>query len=153
MPTTARILNLSGARPANAQQSSKPKPKPKTMRQLTTIQETDFVQNIPFPITNHSNPQVFIGCLAAYNDGKIHGTWVEAVNEVELAINARFILFTSPIPGAEEWIINDSMNFEGLSFNEYTPFEEIVAIGKALVEHGKAFAVYRKYHSGYDMTP
>lgn len=123
------------------------------MRKLTTVTDKDTAQNLPFPIANHSNPQVFISCLAAYNDGKIHGAWVEAVNEVELNINARFILFTSPVPGAEEWVISDTMNFGGIRFGEYTPTEEIVAIAQALAEHGKPFAAYRNYYGGYDVTP
>ena len=108
--------------------------------------------NLPFPISNASNPQVFVGCLAAYNDGKIHGAWVEAVDLVELNTNARFILFTSPIPGAEEWMISDNLNFQGINFNQYTPTEEVVAIATALKEYGKPFAIYRKYYGGYDVT-
>ncbi len=116
------------------------------------IEATNFVQNIPFPICNANNPQVFVSCLAAYNAGMIHGTWVEAVDEVELNANAQFILFTSPIPNAEEWMISDVMNFKGMRLGEYTPTNEIVAIAQALKEHGKPFGVYRQYYGGYDVT-
>lgn len=116
------------------------------------IEATDFVQNIPYPIANPSNPQVFISCMAAYNAGMIHGTWVEAVDEAELNANVRFILFTSPVKSAEEWMISDTMNFQGINLGQYTPTEEVVAIAKALSEHGKPFAVYRKYHFGCDVT-
>ena len=126
--------------------------KTKTMN-TPTIEPANFIQNLPFPVMNPDAPQVFVGCLAAYNDGEIHGAWVEATDEEELNTNIRYILFTSPIPKAEEWMISDSMNFQGLSLGQFAPTKEIVAIAKALKEHGKPFAVYSKYHCGYDMTP
>lgn len=52
-------------------------------------------------------PRIYVACLAAYNNGLMHGDWVE-VNDVD-SVNERIkeILATSPVPEAEEWAIHD----------------------------------------------
>lgn len=46
-------------------------------------------------------PMVWIGCLAAYNNGELHGDWVDAAVEgEELVRSAQEILSRSPEPDA-----------------------------------------------------
>lgn len=55
-----------------------------------------------------NNPQIWIGCLAAYNNGYLHGEWVDATigsDYIQEQINK--ILASSPIEAAEEWEIFD----------------------------------------------
>lgn len=50
----------------------------------------------------------YAACLAAYNNGFLHGAWIEATSdaeEMQEAVNA--MLAASPIPDAEEWQIHD----------------------------------------------
>jgi len=63
--------------------------------------------------------RIYVACLAAYNNGRLHGRWIEAQADADLMqdeVNA--MLASSPVPGAEEWAIHD---FEGLpsSMGEY----------------------------------
>lgn len=61
--------------------------------------------------TTTDTPALWVGCLAAYNAGTLHGAWIPASSdtaEMYDAINA--ILATSPEPHAEEWEIMDTDN-------------------------------------------
>ena len=56
-------------------------------------------------------PQIYLASLADYNAGRLHGTWIDATQEVEeLAAAADRMLAGSQIVGAEEYAIHD---FEG----------------------------------------
>ena len=61
-----------------------------------------------------------MACLAAYNNGYLHGRWIDALigaDVIQDEINE--MLKTSPIPDAEEWALHDYEGFEGLSLSEY----------------------------------
>jgi len=56
---------------------------------------------------SHKAPQIYIACLSAYNNGKLHGNWVTVdgdVDDLEAAIAE--VIKTSPEPDAEEWAIH-----------------------------------------------
>ena len=54
------------------------------------------------------NPKVWVGSLADYNSGELHGVWFDATCEpAELELAARFMLRLGHTPGAEEWGIFD----------------------------------------------
>lgn len=66
-----------------------------------------------------TTPRIYVACLAAYNNGKLHGEWIDANQDADdlwKAINA--ILAKSPEPGAEEWAIHDYEGFEGIELGE-----------------------------------
>lgn len=73
--------------------------------------------------------QIFVSCLAAYNNGDLHGAWIPTssdVDEMQEAVNE--ILESSPSEDAEEWAIHD---FEmPCSISEYTSLETIAAIAE-----------------------
>lgn len=50
--------------------------------------------------------RIYVACLAAYNNGILHGAWIDAQQSVE-AINADIqkMLRASPIEGAEEYAV------------------------------------------------
>lgn len=57
----------------------------------------------------------YFACLAAYNEGTLHGSWVdlekcESVGDIQECID--HIIANSPASGAEEWAMHD---YEGLS--------------------------------------
>ena len=60
-------------------------------------------------------PRIWVGCLAAYNAGALHGEWLTVtdyndVDELYEAVKTE-VLATSPEPNAEEWFIADSDEF------------------------------------------
>lgn len=56
-----------------------------------------------------NTPQVWVGCLAAYNNMKLHGKWVDLTQDWDdIQEEVSQILKTSPEPNAEEWDIFDT---------------------------------------------
>lgn len=92
-------------------------------------------------------PMVWIACLAAYNDGTLHGEWVDAaVDDDELQAAAHRILATSPISGAEEYAIFDSDEFGAFRVGEYERLETVAQVARGIKEHGQAFGVWAQLH-------
>ncbi len=84
------------------------------------------------------NPRIYVACLAAYNNGHLHGNWIDATQE-EDEINQEIseMLKKSPIEDAEEWAIHDFEGFEGVSISESTGIEDIVNYAAFIAEHGE----------------
>ncbi|WP_454162997.1 antirestriction protein ArdA [Gordonia iterans] len=94
-------------------------------------------------------PQVWIGCLAAYNNGRLHGDWVDAaVESDELYESVQRILASSPEPDAEEWGIFDSDEFGSYRVHEYDQLEQVARVARGIAEHGPAFAAWAELHDG-----
>ncbi|WP_273241477.1 antirestriction protein ArdA [Hyphomonas atlantica corrig.] len=51
-------------------------------------------------------PRIYVACLAAYNNGRLHGAWIDATEPDEMMQGVRAMLAASPEPGAEEWSIH-----------------------------------------------
>jgi antirestriction protein len=50
------------------------------------------------------SPKIYVACLAAYNNGKLHGKWIDAAQDADdIQSEVDDMLKTSPEPGAEEW--------------------------------------------------
>jgi len=94
--------------------------------------------------TLHDTPKVWIACLAAYNEGHLHGKWVDATDENELHEAAQEIIKTSPAHFAEEIAIHDYDGFGNLSskLGEYPSFAQVAAIGALIDEHGDRFLAF-----------
>jgi len=88
-------------------------------------------------MTNQSI-QIYVACLAAYNNGHLHGKWIEA-NQPAWAIydDIRYVLDTSSIADAEEWAIHDYEGFGGLSISEYEGIERVSELASFIDEHGE----------------
>lgn len=64
--------------------------------------------------------KIYVACLAAYNNGILHGRWIDATQgEDHIWDGIKAMLDESPIPGAEEHAIHDYEGFEGVSLSEY----------------------------------
>ncbi len=96
-------------------------------------------------------PRVWIGSLADYNAGHLHGGWVDAaVPDDELREAAERIVYSSLTPGAEEWAIFDHEGFGDLHVGEGELLEVVAAVARGIAEHGLAFAAWAEVH---DMEP
>ena len=57
-------------------------------------------------------PSIFVACLAAYNDGHLHGAWIDATQDpLQIHEEIQEMLDESPVEDAEEWAIHDKENF------------------------------------------
>lgn len=86
-------------------------------------------------------PKVWVACLAAYNNGKLHGKWIDAVDEDEINEGIQEVLKTSPEPGAEEWAFHDYDGFPG-GMGEHESVEKVAEIGALIAERGDAARAY-----------
>lgn len=81
--------------------------------------------------------RIYVACLAAYNNGRLHGRWIDAAQDAD-AIRSEIsdMLATSPIPQAEEWAIHDYKGFEGAPISEYQGIESVADLAAFIAEHG-----------------
>ncbi len=84
-----------------------------------------------------SEPKIYAACLAAYNNGYLHGAWINA-NQDAMAIYAEIaaMLKASPIADAEEAAIHDHEGFEGVEIGEFTGIDRVSALAGFIAEHG-----------------
>ena len=60
-----------------------------------------------FHTPNLSTIRIYVACLAAYNNGYLHGRWIDAtLGESHIWDETRAMLAASPIEEAEEWAIH-----------------------------------------------
>lgn len=100
-------------------------------------------------ITTNTEPRIYVACLAAYNNGYLHGAWIDAAQEPWAIYDAvRVMLTASPIADAEEWAIHDYEGFGGVRIEEYASFERVSELATFLTEHGEIGAALLDYYSG-----
>jgi antirestriction protein len=89
------------------------------------------------------SPAICVASLADYNNGILHGTWIDAAREpeeIQADINA--MLASSREPNAEEWAIHDYEQFGRARVYEHDSIENISRIAKGITEHGYAFSAW-----------
>lgn len=80
--------------------------------------------------------RIYVADLAAYNNGKLHGVWIDATQDIEQIweeINA--MLKASPEGFAEEYAIHDYEGFGSYEVSEYEGIEEVQAIACFIEEY------------------
>lgn len=87
-------------------------------------------------------PKIYVASLSDYNAGVLHGTWIDADQEVEDLQDAiTGMLEASPTdPRAEEWAIHDFEGFNGLHLGEWENLAHVSKIAKGIREHGEPYA-------------
>jgi antirestriction protein len=94
------------------------------------------------------NPRIWVGSWADYNNGTLHGVWLNAAqDEAELQAGIDAMLAASPLTAAtgepaEEWAIFDYDGFAPLRIDEHENLSWISRVAKGITEHGPAFAAY-----------
>jgi len=82
--------------------------------------------------------RIYVACLAAYNNGHLHGAWIDAEQEPSTIMEeVQAILATSPVEKAEEWAIHDYDGFEGATISEYESFVSVSEIAAFVAEFGE----------------
>lgn len=81
--------------------------------------------------------RIYVACLAAYNNGILHGAWINADQEPEeIRWAIHDMLKVSPIECAEEYAIHDFEGFEGVWVEEYSDIERIAKLAAFIGDHG-----------------
>lgn len=70
--------------------------------------------------------RIYVADLAAYNNGILHGVWIDACDDPEdIKMQINKMLAESPEEDAEEYAIHDYEGFEGYSVSEWRGIEEL----------------------------
>ena len=84
-----------------------------------------------------SNPRIYVACLAAYNNGCLHGAWIDADQDADqIRDEIAAMLARSPVKDAEEYAIHDYEGFEGVSISEYAGIDSVARTAAFIAEHG-----------------
>ena len=82
--------------------------------------------------------RIYVACLAAYNNGRLHGVWIDATDDVEeMQEQINKMLKASPEPDAEEYAIHDYEGFGGYGLGEYEGIESAHDIACFVEEHSE----------------
>jgi len=92
----------------------------------------------PLRLTHKPDPiRIYVACLAAYNNGHLHGKWIDATQgETHIQNQVKAMLANSPEPEAEEWAIHDFEGFEGAPISEWESFESVASLAEFIEEYG-----------------
>jgi antirestriction protein len=93
------------------------------------------------------NPQIYVVCLASYNEGHTHGEWLYA-SDYDLEEQIEKLLEASPVEDAEEWAIHDYEDMPNLGANP--DLDRVIEIANAVEKHGEGFLVYIKHWNDVD---
>jgi antirestriction protein len=102
-------------------------------------------------MTTKANPRVYVADLAAYNNGRLHGAWIE-LNEDSTGETVQEqiqqMLNRSPEEFAEEYAFHSYEGF-GTYSEEYTSIETLLEIARGIRKRGEIFVQYME-HTGAD---
>ena len=99
--------------------------------------------------TEKLEPRIYVACLAAYNNGWLHGAWIDVEDDADAvrdAINA--MLKASPVSAAEEYAIHDHEGFGGVEIAEYAGVDKVVRIASFLRQRGSLGALVLEHFCG-----
>lgn len=86
--------------------------------------------------SNPRAPRLYVACLSAYNNGYLHGWWIDADQELDdIWLDIKDMLAESPMNDAEEWAIHDYENFGSISLSEHEDLEEVCQWANLISEH------------------
>jgi len=99
--------------------------------------------------SSNDQPQIYVACLASYNNGESHGAWIDATQEVEEILEQiSAMLSKSPQPDAEEYAIQGYEGFHGLDIAKDDGIEDIQEKALFILEHGELGAKLLNYYRG-----
>ena len=101
-----------------------------------------------FPAPSPDPIRIYVACLAAYNNGHLHGEWIDVTDESSIWEAVQAMLYASPIDEAEEWAIHDYEGFEGAEVGEYFSFANVVELANYIRERGELGAEVLNYYGG-----
>lgn len=85
-------------------------------------------------------PEIYVACLASYNNGKLHGCWIDATqDEWQISEEIDEMLSESPEPYPGDWAVHDYSGFfdAGSSLGEHPNLEKVALAAKLIEEHNE----------------
>jgi antirestriction protein len=80
--------------------------------------------------------RIYVADLAAYNNGKLHGVWVDACDDIsDIWEQIKTMLATSPEGFAEEYVIHDYEGFGSYALSEHAGIEAAHEIACFIAEY------------------
>lgn len=96
-----------------------------------------------------NTPRIYVADLAAYNNGYLHGVWIDATDDLdEITAAVQAMLETSPILGAEEYAIHDYQGFAAIRLHEYASLETAQQMACFIAEHDELGAAVLNHCCG-----
>jgi len=93
--------------------------------------------------------RIYVACLAAYNNGVLHGVWIDAPESLDdIQKQVSTMLASSPVDDAEEYAIHDYEGFEGYKISEYEGLQSANDIACFIEEYGTVGAEILSYACG-----
>jgi antirestriction protein len=84
-------------------------------------------------------PRIYAACLAAYNNGCLHGRWIDAATPDEIR---------TQVPA-----VHNHEGFEGAHLSDYASVETLSGIADHIGEHGELKArLYAHFSNGFQET-
>jgi len=103
----------------------------------------------PPEIQAQSSIRIYVACLAAYNNGYLHGRWIDAsLGDAYIWAQTQAMLAASPIEEAEEWAIHDYEGFEGADVSEWASFTTVAAMAEFITEHEELGGALLAHYGG-----
>lgn len=97
--------------------------------------------------TKTAPPRIYVACLAAYNNGDLHGAWIDCDQDAEeINKEIKAMLEQSPEEDAEEFAIHDFDEWQGIRLGEYESIDKVAELAALIIKHGKAFAVHYNHY-------
>lgn len=99
-------------------------------------------------------PSIYVASLADYNQGKLHGTWVDMTMPLEdIELSIRQMLERSPVLQSEgehygDWAIHDSENFGVATVPMHDDLNTLHDLAEGIAEHGPAFSAWAEVNEG-----
>ena len=112
-------------------------------------------------------PRLYVACLASYNNGVLHGRWVDVDQDAdsirsEIAAILRESQYpnvkvdcpecdgagcnecgdTGRVASAEEWAVHDYEGFGEIHLGENPDLDKVAALAAAIEEHGEPFLAW-----------
>lgn len=95
--------------------------------------------------------RIYVACLAAYNNGKLHGVWIDATDDIDdIQDQINEMLESSPEEDAEEWAIHDYEGYGSYRLSEYEGIQSAHEIACFMEEHGEIAAELLSHFSTID---
>ena len=94
---------------------------------------------------------IYVACLASYNNGILHGEWIDIEDTQQVKNEINGMLKNSLIDNAEEWAIHD-YHLLNISIDEYESIEYICKIVDYVKEHGGLFIEVLNYYNDLEDT-
>lgn len=95
--------------------------------------------------------RIYVADLAAYNNGFLHGVWIDAtqgVDDIQEEINK--MLACSPVEDSEEYAIHDYEGFGSYPLGEYEGLESAHEVACFIEEHSELGAELLAHFSSID---